>query len=520
VEELVSIVVDSHMNVCLVATAPAISWLAYREYNTYDCGSDDGGDDTVSCCDAYGDSTIGRGGVVTGCEKGHDLTGGKGVSIRYRCGLNGGDRLTNAEERGLPDDVLISVCSYLHPRDVTSFASVNRSSLEVLDGRYFRCDDTEKEEEEERRCDGYGHGGVKWKCEKGGSDLKHSRIRMASNNLWKSLWYRDYGHVLLDWHIGREALRRSLQPNTRQNAAETLTKPSPNTNSDKVPCSSIPSSNGTNDIQDLSILLAQKLDTLTDMKYFYFSFLESYMDYVLAGQNTPECCFLGMHGHIFDFTNFAEYHPGLAEPIRLECGKDATQYFEDLPHSSVARKIARKLCVMVDRACLIHPSPKINGVVANNNKNNNNNIGCCGLYRPPAQQWSASNSNSRPPPRGDDVNEARFGIDRVLPTTSYTEKKRANSLRRVRDLFDREQAEKRIAVAAKGRLNGYLYAALFSSRGGGGIGDGGSSGGSRDPYHSDMHGHGRIHVYYDPFDQRWKSWYTRLNFQPAYCELD
>lgn len=205
----------------------------------------------------------------------------------------------------------------------------------------------------------------------------------------------------------------------------------------------------------------------------------------------------------------------------------------------MARKIAQKLCVLVDRACLIHHHhPSSSSSLNNNHKNNNKNNGCdnggggnttgsggCGLYQPPTQYWSALNSNSRPPPRGDDASDVIFGLDRVIPTTSFTEKKRANSLCCMRDLFDREQQEKKVTAATMmantGTLNRYLYKALFSPRRGGGDGGSNSSGSSsKDPLYLDMHVHGRIHVYYDPFDQRWKSWYTRLNCQPAYCELD
>jgi len=567
-EDLGSIGDSSHVNVCLVATPAMISWLAYREYHTYDCNSSNSSDGGGGCSEPINCSTTRPGcderrtpdSTTTTTTKGlyDTTTAGNEVTTRryYRTSsaLNGGcggDRLTNSQgRRGLPGDVLISICSYLHPRDVTSFASVNRSSLDVLDGRYFITDDDDvHDEDDETNTVTVYAGGLNWKCKREGRvelKLKHTRIRRTSNNLWKSLWYRDYGRVLLGWHIGREALRRSLQPNTTvqgtcRAAVEVPSKK--DTKTDSIPSSSNNNSNKNDDDRmELSTLLAQKLDTLSDMKYFYFSFLETYMDYVLAGQNTPDCCLLGMHGHIFDFTDFAEYHPGLAEPIRLECGKDATQYFEDLPHSSVARKIARKLCVLVDRACLLnhHHSSSSSSSSPNNHKNNNgctngggNNTsnGSCGLYLPPTQQWSALNSNSRPPPRGDVASDALFGLDRVIPITSFTEKKRANSLRCMRGLFDREQQEKRVTAAtttmttmAKGTLNEYLYTALFSPRRGGddsgGSSSGSSSGSSKDQSYSDMHVHGRIHVYYDPFDQRWKSWYTRLNLQPAYCELD
>jgi hypothetical protein len=90
------------------------------------------------------------------------------------------------------------------------------------------------------------------------------------------------------------------------------------------------------------------------MKEFYFLFGECHVDYLLARKNTAAECYLGLHGHIFDFTDFAEYHPGLSEPILKECGGDATFLFEDLPHSTGARNIARRLCVVVNHGVVDH----------------------------------------------------------------------------------------------------------------------------------------------------------------------
>lgn len=472
VKNLVSIV-EWNMNVYLVAT-PALSWLAYREYNTNLCGSN------LVCKRALeGNRHNNKNVTGFGCERHDQANINSTRATHYVAGSNGYDRLTHANDRGLPDDALIHICSFLHPRDITSLSCVNRSLHKLVDGRNFICNNDNCNVSDDTDAK------FKWKTDK--SQAESPRIHTASNQLWKSLWYRDYGHVLLGWHVGRKALWRSLE--------QPMHVTSPNSDVKYVQRredhSDVQTNDDENAILRLSILLAQKLDTITDMKYFYFSFLETYLDYVLAGQNTPELCLLGMHGHIFDFTQFAEHHPGLAEPIRMECGKDATQYFEDLPHSSVARKIARKLCVIVDRACLMNHPQKSHGVKGFGPAD----IIGCGLCRAPALQWSVENSNSRPPQV--DARETRFGLDRVIPKTSYTTKIRANSLRFIRDLFHREQMEKNITA------NGYLSTGIFFTRDGfGGII------GKRSQYqrHSDMHPDGQIHVFYDPFDQRWKSW--------------
>jgi len=497
VENVVSIV-ESNVNVCLVAT-PALSWLIYREYNT------NGG----ASCNEYDDTTASHGIQECGLKKSET---GTRVGYRYCDCPNGGDRLTQGQHRGLPDDVFIHVSSFLHPRDVTSLASVNQSSLEQVDGTHFTYEDDERGRA--NKYYDYGHGGIKlnWKTRR--LQLKYTRKRITSNQLWKSLWYRDYGQVLLAWFVGREAIRRSLQQPrvelAHPEATVTRTKTSTNSDFNEVQRKNKHKSAPTkDDNHSLKLSLAQKLDTIPDMKYFYFSFLETYLDYILAGQNTPELCLLGIHGHIFDFTKFADHHPGLSEPIRLECGKDATQYFEDLPHSSVARKIARKLCVLIDRACL---TP-----TRTTDRTNVGAVAGCGLYRPPVVRWSVEDSNSRPP-KGEDGDGVVYGLDRVLPRTSFTERRRVDCLWGIRDRFDRERRRK-VSVASWVTVYSKLNASVFCARRFGGEGEN-AGGGARYPLITNMHRDGRIHVYYDPFDQRWKSWYTRVDYQPSYCELD
>mmetsp|Transcript_37298 Transcript_37298/g.41218 ORF Transcript_37298/g.41218 Transcript_37298/m.41218 type:complete len:149 (-) Transcript_37298:141-587(-) len=89
------------------------------------------------------------------------------------------------------------------------------------------------------------------------------------------------------------------------------------------------------------------------MHTFYFEFQQYYIAYVLKGYNTPSQCFMGLHGHILNFTGFAPYHPRLSEPIVVECGRDVTTLFEEIRHSRTARRIGRKLCVIIDKSCCI-----------------------------------------------------------------------------------------------------------------------------------------------------------------------
>ncbi len=215
----------------------------------------------------------------------------------------------------LPSTALSDVACYLHPRDALCLDTVLRS------GMGLRNSEDVSDSNDIARC------------------LYDDSI---GRDIWKRLWYRDYGNVLLEWKVSREAFCRSL---TRSSMLSNKAIDFKDGNSSK---------SQTDD--RLEEKLSQRLDEITGgttsmtMKYFYFLFGECYIDYVLARKNTMDECYLGLHGHIFDFTDFAEFHPGLIEPILKECGGDATYYFEDIPHSTGARNIARRLCVVVDHS--------------------------------------------------------------------------------------------------------------------------------------------------------------------------
>jgi cytochrome b involved in lipid metabolism len=174
--------------------------------------------------------------------------------VRSRTPQHPSDSIT----RDLPPDVQVHLLSFLHPRDIVTFACTSRSSLALVD--------------------------------KGETSM----------TLWKTLWRRDYAWLVHSWSVGINALARSQ------------------------PCQ-------------------QVID-----KRFYFLFGQSYVNYTLAGQNSLEQCLVGLHGHIYDITPFLHAHPGSPDTLMVQAGKDATRFFEDMTHSSGARRLARSLCVVVD----------------------------------------------------------------------------------------------------------------------------------------------------------------------------
>jgi Cytochrome b5-like Heme/Steroid binding domain len=274
------------------------------------------------------------------------------------------DRLTTWE---IPTSVLASICCYLHPRDVVQLTCLNKSAV----------------------------------------------CQYASDIIWKQLWYRDYGNVLLQWHVGREALNKSLK---LHDPTSTSTQQSP-------------TSFGHNNLEPR---LSQCLDQLGQyrggLRDFYFCFGETYLHYLLAGRNdvNRQDCFLGLHGHILDFAPFASYHPGLIEPVLRECGQDATVHFESLPHSRGARSVARKLVVVANRGCFSNNS--------------------CGLelQSPPSQlQTMLRTSNSRP---------LQENTKLFFPAQPNSPLKRPSTLARIRTEWDWIKKEQELATVQKHRF--------------------------------------------------------------------
>mmetsp|Transcript_15027 Transcript_15027/g.17264 ORF Transcript_15027/g.17264 Transcript_15027/m.17264 type:complete len:235 (-) Transcript_15027:39-743(-) len=189
------------------------------------------------------------------------------------------------------------------------------------------------------------------------------------------------------------------------------------------------------------------------MHTFYFEFQQYYIAYVLKGYNTPSQCFMGLHGHILDFTGFAPYHPGLSEPIVVECGRDVTRLFEEIRHSRTARRIGRKLCVIIDKSCCI--------VAATNKKGESNHLGF-GLQRVQlsnekkkkknlvrnnnntSSSWSFSDSNSRPPPSDTKEN---FATETIFPKEMLTQPRRSYTLQKFRTQFDNTAKQKQTEIA-------------------------------------------------------------------------
>lgn len=274
----------------------------------------------------------------------------------------------------LPQEMILHICSYLHPQSVTTLACINRASRNLIDGK----------------------GNI-------------------SQAIWRSLWLRDYGTILLRWEVSRAAFEKSLSSFIIQ----------PKCQQTKSVCSleqTIYNAMEPNHHNDTST-------NFIPVKDFYFHFQYGYMDYVLAGHNTPKRCLFGLHGHIFDFTEFAPHHPGLMDPILLEGGgKDATNIFEDIRHSKSARIIASQLCIILDRSTICRNN---NNNSKNNISNKNDNCGLAFLPTPDLAKRKAmlEKSNTQPP-------KGHNGIyNDLLPTKFFSDPRRPPNLCSIRNKF-------------------------------------------------------------------------------------
>lgn len=79
--------------------------------------------------------------------------------------------------------------------------------------------------------------------------------------------------------------------------------------------------------------------------YFYLLFENCWIDWLLAGLNTPRCCMVVVRNNWYDVTSFLAEHPGSPETLSEGAGGDGTEMFEDISHSSYARQLMQRFCV-------------------------------------------------------------------------------------------------------------------------------------------------------------------------------
>ena len=229
----------------------------------------------------------------------------------------------------------------------------------------------------------------------------------TSTALWRNIWKRDYAWIVESWEVGKEALLRSSLP-----------------------------------------------DNFQFTKAFYFEFCATFLNYILAGNNTTTSCLVGIHGDVYNLTAFLNTHPGSPDTLLVNSGRDATKYFEHMGHSLGARRLATKMCVMVDSACNVH---------------------LCGVH-PTDSTPLTSNSGLENP---------LMIAGNTMPFMIQT-RRRPFCLRFIRNRLDNEEQK---LIKKVDRL-----------------------------YSSNAEVLNGVNLYYDPFHQKWKGWYTSTSFTTVFLE--
>ncbi|NXB00535.1 CYB5B protein, partial [Cnemophilus loriae] len=62
----------------------------------------------------------------------------------------------------------------------------------------------------------------------------------------------------------------------------------------------------------------------------------------VAKRNSNREAWLVIHGRVYDVTRFLEEHPGGEEVLLEQAGRDATESFEDVGHSTDAREMLKQ----------------------------------------------------------------------------------------------------------------------------------------------------------------------------------
>jgi len=77
----------------------------------------------------------------------------------------------------------------------------------------------------------------------------------------------------------------------------------------------------------------------------------------VAKHNSNQSTWIVIHNNVYDVTTFLNEHPGGEEVLLEQSGKDATESFEDVGHSSDARELMKryKIGQLIEAECKSAP---------------------------------------------------------------------------------------------------------------------------------------------------------------------
>jgi len=231
---------------------------------------------------------------------------------------------------------------------------------------------------------------------------------------------------------------------------------------------------------------------------FYFEFQECYLDYCLAGLNTPFTeIYMGLHGHIIRFTDFAPNHPGRAEPVMAYCGGDVTDVYEDFHlHSESARRHVARLAVVLHSSCCYKDTDdyryghRKGGKRKKNSAKDYENI--CGLMLPQNTKEPAANV--------------------AMPMNIYSKNRRPPSLSMIRTEYMRQ---KLVMTAYVIRYGSKLRKQQIQRKTQIHPNCPTNSSYDYDPPSQDAD----VRLFYDPFRQKWCGWYNDTDWTPVRIDL-
>ena len=362
------------------------------------------------------------------------------------------DQFTNI----FPPDVHVHIISFLHPRDVISLACVSKSYNELIDDSSSSSLSTS----------------LSSSTSSSNSSCCSSSSNEVSRTIWKTLWQRDYAWAVCDWQVGRDALKRS---------GFTVPEEGKDYDNDDDDDDDEGEQKEVEGLSSRSLSFWEVIQSVVIDKEFYFVFGQTYLNWIIAGQNTVERCLVGLHCNVYDITTFLDTHPGSPDTLMVYSGKDSTSVFEDLGHSLGARRMAKSLCVVMESSdkdnwgiLPTFQTQQQSAAVGYSSKNRTmmqQKLDRIQQQQRQQQQQKGENSNSN---QHNNINNNNLLLGRK-------QRRRVGTLQVVRDYLEREH------VKVKKQVGRGKYSKDSSILG------------------------GQVNIYYDPFRKEWRIWYTNSN---------